>query len=135
MRERIAVAIMALSHLAALGLGAGVAATVGKSSTVGTNVLAVGPTASAAPSQSGSAATQGTQGTAGRTVTLSGTSGTPNLSTAGEGVSKGVITVGGIYDETGPVDSTVERDAVRAYFNKVNDAGGVNGYKLRLIDC
>src|SRR5207237_8180600 len=51
------------------------------------------------------------------------------------GVSRGLITVGGIYDETGPVDSTVERDAVRAYFNKVNDAGGVNGYKLRLIDC
>jgi len=137
MRERIAIALMALSLLAALGLGAGVAATIGKSSTVGTSVLAVGPTTSAAPSQSGSAATKGIQGTSGRTVTTGGTgaTGTPNLSTAGEGVSKGVITVGGIYDETGPVDSTVERDVVRAYFNKVNDAGGVNGYKVRLIDC
>jgi ABC-type branched-subunit amino acid transport system substrate-binding protein len=47
----------------------------------------------------------------------------------------GVITVGGIYDETGPIDATVERDTVRSYFNLVNSEGGVNGYKLRLIDC
>jgi len=46
-----------------------------------------------------------------------------------------VITVGGIYDETGPVDATVERDAVRSYFNLVNAQGGVNGHKLQLIDC
>ena len=47
----------------------------------------------------------------------------------------GVITVGGIYDETGPIDATVERDTVRSYFNLVNSQGGVNGYKLQLIDC
>ena len=47
----------------------------------------------------------------------------------------GVITVGGIYDETGPIDATVERDTVRSYFDLVNSQGGVNGYKLRLIDC
>jgi branched-chain amino acid transport system substrate-binding protein len=52
------------------------------------------------------------------------------------GVAKGgVIAVGGIYDETGPVDATVERDTVRSYFNLVNSQGGVNGYKLQLIDC
>jgi len=50
-------------------------------------------------------------------------------------VSGGVITVGGIYDETGPVDATVERDTVRSYFNLVNAQGGVNGHKLQLIDC
>jgi branched-chain amino acid transport system substrate-binding protein len=137
MRERIAVAIMALSLLAALGLGVGVGTQVGKSSTVGTVVQAAGPT-SAPSAGTSTAASQGIQGTAGHTVTTGGSSGsgrTPNLSTAGEGVAKGVITVGGIYDETGPVDSTVERDVVRAYFNKMNDAGGVNGYKFRLIDC
>jgi len=47
----------------------------------------------------------------------------------------GVITVGGIYDETGPIDATVERDTVRSYFNLVNSQGGVNGYKFQLIDC
>jgi ABC-type branched-subunit amino acid transport system substrate-binding protein len=46
-----------------------------------------------------------------------------------------VITVGGIYDETGPIDATVERDTVRSYFNLVNSQGGVNGYKFQLIDC
>jgi branched-chain amino acid transport system substrate-binding protein len=51
------------------------------------------------------------------------------------GVNHGVITVGGIYDETGPVDATVERDTVRSYFNLVNAHGGVNGYKFQLIDC
>jgi branched-chain amino acid transport system substrate-binding protein len=50
-------------------------------------------------------------------------------------VNRGVITVGGIYDETGPVDATVERDTVRSYFNLVNSQGGVNGYKFQLIDC
>jgi branched-chain amino acid transport system substrate-binding protein len=50
-------------------------------------------------------------------------------------VNRGVITVGGIYDETGPLDSTVERDTVRSYFNLVNSRGGVNGYKFQLIDC
>ena len=130
---------MALSLLAALGLGVGVAVNLGKSTTtnVGTTVQAVGPS-SAPAATGGSAATKGTQAIAGRTVNLGGSSAgstTGPLSTAGEGVSRGLITVGGIFDETGPVDSTVERDVVRAYFNKVNDSGGVNGYKFRLIDC
>src|SRR5581483_12154674 len=58
-----------------------------------------------------------------------------NQSTPAQGVNRGVITVGGIYDETGPVDATVERDTVRSYFDLVNANGGVDGYKLRLIDC
>ncbi len=50
-------------------------------------------------------------------------------------MNHGVITVGGIYDETGPIDATVERDTVRSYFDLVNAQGGVNGYKFQLIDC
>ena len=50
-------------------------------------------------------------------------------------MNHGVITVGGIYDETGPLDSTVERDTVRSYFDLVNSQGGVNGYKFQLLDC
>jgi branched-chain amino acid transport system substrate-binding protein len=52
-----------------------------------------------------------------------------------QGVNHGTITVGGIYDETGPIDATVERDTVRSYFDLVNAQGGVNGYKFQLIDC
>ena len=47
----------------------------------------------------------------------------------------GTITVGGIFDETGPIDATVERDTVRSYFDLVNSQGGVNGYKIQLVDC
>ena len=50
-------------------------------------------------------------------------------------MNHGVITVGGIYDETGPIDATVERDTVRSYFDLVNAQGGVDGYKFQLIDC
>lgn len=135
MRERIAITIMALSLLAAVGLGAAVAANIGSPTTVAAVTQTGGSTPAA--QSSGTGATQGTQATAGRTVTSGGTAAQQagQLSTSSTGVANGVITVGGIYDETGPVDSTVERDVVRAYFAKVNDAGGVNGYKLRLIDC
>jgi branched-chain amino acid transport system substrate-binding protein len=33
------------------------------------------------------------------------------------------------------VDSTVERDTVRAYFQKINDAGGINGRRLVMKQC
>ncbi|HJT38134.1 MAG TPA: ABC transporter substrate-binding protein [Actinomycetota bacterium] len=128
---------MALSLLAALGLGVAVGANLGNGST--TTVAAVTQTGGPAPATQ-STATGGAQaiaGTAARTITSGGTEATQAgaLSTSSTGVANGVITVGGIFDETGPVDSTVERDVVRAYFNKINDSGGVNGYKLRLIDC
>ncbi|MHB8670246.1 MAG: ABC transporter substrate-binding protein, partial [Acidimicrobiales bacterium] len=45
------------------------------------------------------------------------------------------IAVGGLVDEPGPVDATVERDTVRSYFNMVNEQGGVNGKTLQLVDC
>jgi branched-chain amino acid transport system substrate-binding protein len=66
-----------------------------------------------------------------------GTAAGPTSTTASpqQGVNHGVITVGGIYDETGPIDATVERDTVRSYFDLVNSQGGVNGYKFQLIDC
>src|SRR5436305_5271792 len=60
---------------------------------------------------------------------------TSNTQSPQQGVNHGTITVGGIYDETGPIDATVERDTVRAYFDLVNAQGGINGYKFQLIDC
>jgi ABC-type branched-subunit amino acid transport system substrate-binding protein len=114
--------------------------------------------ASAAPPSSSGGAPAGVQGTSGATPTgsaktskasaggassggstagkSSGTAGaTSNASSPQQGVNHGTITVGGIYDETGPIDATVERDTVRSYFNLVNSQGGVNGYKFQLIDC
>ena len=87
-----------------------------------------GKTSKAAPASSGAKPSSGgtSSGTAGQTSTTQ----SPQ-----QGVNHGVITVGGIYDETGPIDATVERDTVRSYFNLVNSQGGVNGYKFQLIDC
>jgi len=78
------------------------------------------------PTPSAHATSGGKPAAAGPTSTTQG---------AAPGVNHGTITVGGIYDETGPIDATVERDTVRSYFNLVNSQGGVNGYKFQLIDC
>lgn len=87
------------------------------------------PTSTAKPSS-------GAKPAAGAKPSAGGSSTTSTAQGAQPGVSDGgVITVGGIYDETGPVDATVERDTVRSYFNLVNAQGGVNGHKLQLIDC
>jgi branched-chain amino acid transport system substrate-binding protein len=95
------------------------------------------PAAGSSTGGGGSGATGAAPGApAARTGTGPGTgpaAGKP--ASAPAGVANGVITVGGIFDETGPFDATTHRDTVRAYFNEVNAAGGVNGYKLQLIDC
>jgi ABC-type branched-subunit amino acid transport system substrate-binding protein len=99
----------------------------------------ISPTASAAKT-SPAAKTPAAAKTSPTTKASSGGSGAPApTTTTTQGTQPvahgGTITVGGIYDETGPVDATVERDTVRSYFNMVNAQGGVNGYKFQLIDC
>lgn len=104
---------------------------------------------SSAPSSGGSSGGGGGGGGGGGSASSSGgkssggggSGGTSSGSGGGKPSSSapvahhGVITVGGIFDETGPLDATVERDTVRSYFDLVNSQGGVNGYKLQLIDC
>jgi ABC-type branched-subunit amino acid transport system substrate-binding protein len=51
------------------------------------------------------------------------------------GVSGGKITIGGFFDVTGPVDSSVERDTVRAYMQAVNQGGGINGRQVEYVWC
>lgn len=53
----------------------------------------------------------------------------------GAGVSGGKITIGGFFDITGPVDSSVERDTVRAYMQAVNASGGINGRQVEYVWC
>ena len=162
MRERVALVFLTLSVAATLGLGGALAyefAHQGRTAAVQSAAPAVQPATGAVK---GTAHTS-SKSTAGSPVAISGqaarkspgsssssgsTKGTRSHSSshsAGHASSKpssgpvvqhhGVITVGGIYDETGPIDATVERDTVRSYFNLVNSQGGVNGYKLRLLDC
>jgi branched-chain amino acid transport system substrate-binding protein len=118
-------------------------ATPGADTASGANA---GPAAKPSPVAKTSAGTKarpvtkarpGTTTSSGAPTSTDTTASTATTTTQGAqpGVSGGVITVGGIYDETGPVDATVERDTVRSYFNLVNSQGGVNGHKLQLIDC
>jgi ABC-type branched-subunit amino acid transport system substrate-binding protein len=51
------------------------------------------------------------------------------------GVAGGTITIGGFFDITGPVDSSVERDTVRAYMQAVNASGGINGRQVQYVWC
>jgi ABC-type branched-subunit amino acid transport system substrate-binding protein len=146
LRERVALCFIVVSVVSTVGLGGAVAYELGTnaSSTV-TAGLAGGqapPSAasqgSTAPPQTGPTA-QGGGGVGGRASAPGPTNrsagGGSTVSTAAIGVANGVITVGGVYDETGVLDATVERDTVRAYFDEVNAAGGVNGYRFQLVDC
>jgi len=150
LRERLVIVLTTASVLATMGLGsaAAYALTHGGSSTItvqggGGRVLAAAPQtgSSAAATASATAAAAGAVAAGGTTTTTSGGStGGTHRAVAGVNnsqnfVHNGTITVGGIFDESGPLDATVERDTVRAYFDQVNAAGGVNGYKLQLLDC
>lgn len=49
------------------------------------------------------------------------------------GITGDTIKVGAIFSESNGIDSTVEEDTVRAYFQLVNSQGGVAGHKLQLV--
>src|SRR5579862_435606 len=95
------------------------------------------PSSGSASSGSASPSSGSGSGSGGKTSkpAASSTTSSSSKSSAQQGVNRGVITVGGIYDETGPIDATVERDTVRSYFDLINSEGGVNGHTFRLLDC
>ena len=66
-------------------------------------------------------------------------SGVANTTSAGGGSSasgsvaaRGTITIGGFFDISGPIDSSVERDTVRSYMQAVNASGGINGRQVQV---
>jgi len=148
-RERIAVIFMTASVVMTLVLGGAVVHALGRPATpvvlgarsgvsgsasgagasTATTVAASGASATGSSSSATGSSPQ-TASSGARSTSVSG-----GLSTAAPGVTANTITVGGIFDETGPFDATVERDTVRAYFDTVNAQGGVNGHKLQLLDC
>jgi branched-chain amino acid transport system substrate-binding protein len=151
-RQRIVVIFIVCSTIATLVLGGAVAYELGRRDS-GTTVAAGANTATGTKSRSSTASGAATASNAGAAggAADAGATGTGTASGGGttggggagaaagqvgtQALTGGTVTVGGLFDETGPVDATVERDTVRAYFNKVNEAGGVNGKMLQLIDC
>jgi branched-chain amino acid transport system substrate-binding protein len=92
-------------------------------------------TKATAPAKSGAAKPGAAKSGSGASTGGAGAAATTTTQSTQPAAHGGVITVGGIYDETGPIDATVERDTVRSYFDLVNAQGGINGYKFQLIDC
>ena len=147
-RERIVIVLVTVSVLATLGLGSAAAYQFTHASSSSVTVqtgtaLAGGPEATPTPGTASAGAATPAPGAAApaggsTTTTTNGAGGShpvAGVNNAQNFVHGGKITVGGIFDETGPLDATVERDTVRAYFDEVNAAGGVNGSQLQLIDC
>lgn len=147
LRERMVIVLVTVSVLATLGLGSAAAYELTHASS--TSVTVQTGTALAGGEVGSSGVTAQAAGTATPAPGAGSTGGSTTTTTTGGGGSQpvagvnsaqnfirgGKIYVGGIFDETGPLDATVERDTVRAYFDEVNASGGVNGYTLQLIDC
>jgi branched-chain amino acid transport system substrate-binding protein len=134
-RERIAIGFITASVLATVGLGAAAGFALARGSAprlVATQGGVLGSTSGAQATPTPTASPGAGASSAGPGGTSQGAA---TAASTQNFVHNGVLTVGGIYDEQGPVDATVERDTVRAYFDQVNAAGGVNGYKLQLLDC
>jgi ABC-type branched-subunit amino acid transport system substrate-binding protein len=71
----------------------------------------------------------------GAATTTSSAGAAPAGGGGGSAASGGKITIGGFFDITGPIDSSVERDTVRAYMQAVNAAGGINGRQVEYVWC
>jgi ABC-type branched-subunit amino acid transport system substrate-binding protein len=122
MRERVAVALLAGAVVIAsvLGVMTVLAFTQGGVGPLGTQGDVAGTTQTSTSGGGGSAP-------------ISGGTGSSNQSQSG--VSAGSITIGGFFDITGPIDSSVERDTVRAYMQLVNQSGGINGRQVQYVWC
>jgi ABC-type branched-subunit amino acid transport system substrate-binding protein len=119
-RERIAVSLLG----AALVMGAVLGVLTVRSFTSPTTALTTtgqvaGAQASAAPAEMPAAPGAGGSASGG----------------SGGAVAGGTVTIGGFFDITGPVDSSVERDTVRAYMQAVNASGGINGRQVQYVWC
>ena len=123
LRERIAVALTAASVVVACVFG--VMAVRYYTQPNAGNVADV-------TAANGATAADGAGGSAG-----AATSGGGGASAAGGsgGVTGGTIVIGGFFDISGPVDSSVERDTVRAYMQAVNAGGGINGRQVQYVWC
>jgi ABC-type branched-subunit amino acid transport system substrate-binding protein len=118
-RERIAVSLLG----AALVMGAVLGVMTVRSFTQPTTEVATTGSVAGAQANASPAEMPGAPGSAGASGGGSG------------GVGGGTITIGGFFDITGPVDSSVERDTVRSYMQAVNAAGGINGRQVQYVWC
>jgi ABC-type branched-subunit amino acid transport system substrate-binding protein len=123
-RERIAVSLLGAALVMAAVLGVATIRAFSGATGYGPAGSVSGAQSDAGPS---AAAMPGAPGTGG--------SSSSSTSPASGGVSGSSITIGGFFDITGPIDSSVERDTVRAYMQAINQSGGINGRKVQYVWC
>jgi branched-chain amino acid transport system substrate-binding protein len=146
-RDRLLAGLFALQLLAATAFG--LVLVDGLNDASGTQVLstAAGPdgeapvaVAEASPSAAaGTAGTAGAAGTAGSTTTTGGAGGNaagpeaPPVAAGPAKVAKGApIKVGSIVTQTGAINFAASAQGTKAYLDRVNKQGGVNGHKIVL---
>ncbi|HLZ23249.1 MAG TPA: ABC transporter substrate-binding protein [Ktedonobacterales bacterium] len=122
--DRLFAIVVILALLASTGTAVIVATGAHQHTTV--QISGGGPFTSSAQATQSAGGTPSSGGGGGGTYSGSGSSQT-------QGVSGDTIKVGAIFSESNGIDSTVEEDTVRAYFQSVNAQGGVNGRKLELV--
>ena len=133
-RDTIFIATLILALLASSG-----AALVAWASGGSRQVVQINGGGNFTNSADATAAAGGTPGTTGGGGSGGGGGGGGNGGGNGSGggssagVTGGTIKIGGIFSESGGIDSTVEEDTVRACFQQVNGQGGINGHKLQLV--
>jgi branched-chain amino acid transport system substrate-binding protein len=137
-RDRLLAALFAFQLAVAAVLGVYLVHALGKDDRP--TVLTQGPLTGATPGASANpAATSqaGGQGTAGRTVTT--TQGGQGPGTIGQGgtdktvVPPGApIKIGAVVSQTGPINFVSSAQATKAYFDRINRQGGINGHKIVL---
>jgi len=138
-RDRIIAALFAVQLLAAGVFGVVLVHGLGDKPA---QVLTTAPqdaTAQVVPSASATASAQAaTAGTAARTTTTTtgGSTGVTAASTTGVSSTRiaqnAPIKVGSIVTQTGAINFAASAQGTKAYFDKVNAAGGVNGHKIVL---
>jgi ABC-type branched-subunit amino acid transport system substrate-binding protein len=126
LRERIAVSFLGAALVLSVVLGV----MAVRSFTQPATLVAAGQGSVSGLEQpaSGSAPAATTSGSGGTSAPAGGGSG-------GGAAAGGKIVIGGFFDITGPIDSSVERDTVRAYMSAVNASGGINGRQVEYVWC
>ncbi|GAC1451473.1 MAG: hypothetical protein PVSMB4_11340 [Ktedonobacterales bacterium] len=133
-RDTVFIATLILALLASTGVALGAWAHAGSRQVIQIN--GGGDFTTSADATATAGGTAGTSGSGSGSGTFGGGGGLGGGSGSGSGsvgVTGDTIKIGGIFSESGGIDSTVEEDTVRACFQGVNAQGGINGHKLQLV--
>ncbi len=157
-RDRLLAALFALQLLAAAAFGLVLVNGLGRSNAtevvsqggapagsvdadVTPSPLPSGETGAATGTQ-GTAGTSGTAGTAGSSGTVAGAGGSGTTPPTGPGATAGgsagtvkagaPIKIGSIVTQTGAINFAASAQGTKAYLDRVNAQGGVNGHKIAL---